>query len=67
MVGAKIGGLELAQLLQRSEVLAQLDEESSAALAPAGVEVIDVRLNRTEIPPNAARPGSWRGGRLHRV
>jgi len=53
LVGAKIGGLELAQLLQRSEVLAQLDEESSAALASAGVEVIDVRLNRTEIPPNA--------------
>ena len=53
LVGAKIGGLELSQLLQRSEVLTQLDEESSEALASTGVEVVDVRLNRTEIPPNA--------------
>lgn len=53
LVGAKIGGLALAQLLQRAEVLSQLDEESSAALVGAGVEVVDVRLNRTEIPPNA--------------
>jgi membrane protease subunit HflC len=53
LVGAKIGGLELSQLLQRSEVLSQLDEESSAALASTGVQVVDVRLNRTEIPSNA--------------
>jgi membrane protease subunit HflC len=53
LVGAKIGGLELSQLLQRSEVLTQLDEESSEALASSGVRVVDVRLNRTEIPANA--------------
>ena len=53
LVGAKIGGLQLDQLLQRSEVLTQLDEESSEALASTGVRVVDVRLNRTEIPPNA--------------
>lgn len=53
LVGAKIGGLALTQLLQRAEVLSQLDEEGSIALADTGVEVVDVRLNRTEIPPNA--------------
>ena len=40
LVGAKIGGLELSQLLQRSEVLSRLDEESSAALASTGVQVV---------------------------
>lgn len=53
LVGAKIGGLELSQLLQRAEVLSELAEESSAALSETGVDVVDVRLNRTEIPPNA--------------
>lgn len=53
LVGAKIGGLALSQLLQRAEVLSQLDEESSEALGSTGVEVVDVRLNRTEIPSNA--------------
>ena len=36
-----------------AEVLSTLHEESSASLAGSGVEVIDVRLNRTELPPNA--------------
>jgi membrane protease subunit HflC len=53
VVGSKIGGLNLAQLLARSEVLSTLHEESSANLLGTGVEVVDVRLNRTELPPNA--------------
>jgi len=52
-VGARIGTLELSQLLERAEVLDQLDEESSEEMAGTGVMVVDVRLNRTEIPKNA--------------
>lgn len=53
VVGSTIGGLNLSQLLARTEVLSQLHAESSARLENTGVEVIDVRLNRTELPPNA--------------
>ncbi len=53
LVGSKIGGLDLAQLLARSEVLSTLAAESSQALEGTGVAVVDVRLNRTELPPNA--------------
>ena len=53
LVGAKVGGLELVQLLQRAEDLHTLDEEGSARLVGSGVEIVDVRINRTEIPSNA--------------
>ena len=53
LVGAKIGVLNLSQLLARAETLSRLNEESTKRLAGTGVEVIDVRLNRTELPPNA--------------
>lgn len=53
LVGDKIGGLTLDQLLARSELLETLAAESSAELVGQGVEVIDVRLNRTELPRNA--------------
>jgi len=53
LVGSKIGGLALSQLLARTEVLDTLHEESSSRLTGTGVEVVDVRLNRTELPPNA--------------
>jgi membrane protease subunit HflC len=53
LVGDKIGGLTLAELLARSEVLHTLAEESNQGLADQGVHVVDVRLNRTEIPRNA--------------
>jgi len=58
LVGAKIGGLDLSQLLSRAAVLDQLDEESNAALGSTGVRVVDVRLNRTEIP-KAAEPAAF--------
>ncbi|MDP6977697.1 MAG: protease modulator HflC [Myxococcota bacterium] len=53
LVGSKIGALDLAQLLARNEVLRTLHEESSERLRGTGVEVVDLRLNRTEFPPNA--------------
>lgn len=53
LVGAKIGELNLTQLLARTEVLSTLHQESTARLEGTGVEVVDVRLNRTELPPNA--------------
>jgi len=52
-VGARIGTLELSELLERSASLDLLDEESSEEMAGTGVQVVDVRLNRTEIPKNA--------------
>lgn len=53
LVGSKIGELNLAQLLARAEVLDTLHIVSTARLEGMGVEVVDVRLNRTELPPNA--------------
>jgi membrane protease subunit HflC len=53
LVGARIGVLNLAQLLARAEILSRLNEETTARLEGTGVEVVDVRLNRTELPPNA--------------
>jgi membrane protease subunit HflC len=58
LVGAKIGGLTRAQLLARSEVISQLDEEADVELASAGVDIIDVRLNRIELP-RAAEPAAY--------
>ena len=53
LVGSKIGGLDLPQLLARNEALANLHGESSERLVGTGVEVVDIRLNRTELPTNA--------------
>jgi len=58
LVGAKIGGLTRAQLLARSGVISQLDEEADEQLASTGVDVIDVRLNRIELP-RAAEPAAY--------
>jgi membrane protease subunit HflC len=52
-VGDAIGGLTLSQLLERAEILDHLAEESNAELAEKGVQVVDVRLNRTELPRKA--------------
>ena len=58
LVGAKIGGLTRAQLLARSETISRLDEEADAELASTGVDIIDVRLNRIELPW-AAEPAAY--------
>ncbi|MFK7897515.1 MAG: protease modulator HflC [Myxococcota bacterium] len=50
LVGNAVGGLTMAELLARASALEQLDEEASQALTDNGVEVIDVRINRTELP-----------------
>jgi len=53
LVGSKIGRLSLAQLLERVEVLDTLAEDATTRLGADGVEVVDVRLNRTELPASA--------------
>ena len=65
LVGAKIGGLTRAQLLARSEVISRLDEEADAELASTGVDIVDVRLNRIELP-RAAEPAAYRQMREQR-
>lgn len=50
LVGDAVGGLTMAQLLARAEVLETLDESATEELASNGVRVIDVRINRTELP-----------------
>lgn len=53
LVGATIGRLPLEQLLSRANVLDRLDTEVSVKLADKGVQVVDVRINRTELPREA--------------
>jgi membrane protease subunit HflC len=65
LVGAKIGSLTRAQLLARSEVISTLDEESDAELASTGADVVDVRLNRIELP-RAAEPAAYKQMREQR-
>lgn len=50
LVGDAVGGLTMAQLLARAESLERLDENATAELESNGVRVIDVRINRTELP-----------------
>ena len=49
-VGDAVGELSMTELLSRAEALDDLDEKASAELAESGVRVIDVRINRTELP-----------------
>jgi membrane protease subunit HflC len=58
LVGAKIGALDLAQLLDRAEGISTFDEESTEDLRGTGVAIIDVRLNRIELP-RAAEPAAY--------
>jgi membrane protease subunit HflC len=53
MVGATIGRLPLQLVLSRGKVLDNLDAELSSALAGKGIEVVDLRINRTELPKDA--------------
>jgi membrane protease subunit HflC len=53
LVGDKIGKLPLQQVLSRAAVFDELDSEASAALLEKGVVVLDLRINRTEIPREA--------------
>jgi len=53
LVGASIGNLTMQELLSRAEVLEALDVRASEELASNGVRVVDVRINRTELPLKA--------------
>lgn len=53
LVGASIGNLTMQELLSRAEVLEALDTRASEELASNGVRVVDVRINRTELPLKA--------------
>lgn len=52
-VGATIGRMPLEQLLARAQVIDEIGDELSASLAEKGIEVLDVRINRTELPTQA--------------
>lgn len=50
LVGDAVGNLSMAELLARAEVLETLDTRATEELGSNGVRVIDVRINRTELP-----------------
>jgi len=50
LVRDAVGGLSMAELLARAEVLETLDASATEDLGPNGVRVIDVRISRTELP-----------------
>lgn len=50
LVGNAVGTLSMTELLARTEVLDQLYQRATTELAGNGVRVIDVRINRTELP-----------------
>ncbi|MDG2050065.1 MAG: protease modulator HflC [Myxococcota bacterium] len=52
-VGAKISKMALEQLLGRSQVLTALSDEVRQSMSAKGVEILDVRINRTELPERA--------------
>jgi len=53
LVGDAIGTLTMTQLLGRAESLELLAERASDELATNGVRILDVRINRTELPLRA--------------
>ncbi|MGH0037802.1 MAG: protease modulator HflC [Myxococcota bacterium] len=65
LVGAKVGGLTLTEILARAEILDRLAEESNTDLEDTGVVVADVRLARTELP-RAAEPAAYQQMREQR-
>jgi membrane protease subunit HflC len=50
LVGDAVGNLTMAELLARSEILETLDERATEELTSNGIRVVDVRINRTELP-----------------
>ncbi len=52
-VGATVSRMPLSQLLGRARVLSALGEDVSASLREKGIEILDVRINRTELPERA--------------
>ena len=58
LVKSTIGTLSMGELLARSEALDTLAQRSTEALIGDGVRVIDVRINRTELPLPSQK-GYW--------
>jgi len=52
-VGATVSRMPLEQLLGRARVLSALSEDVSATMAAKGIEILDLRINRTELPKRA--------------
>lgn len=50
LVKSSIGTLSMSDLLARAEVLGTLSRSATQALIDDGVRVVDVRINRTELP-----------------
>ncbi len=50
LVGNAVGTLTMTELLARAELLDSLDERATEELESNGVRVVDVRINRTELP-----------------
>ncbi len=50
LVGDAVGNLSMASLLARAEILDSLGERATEELESNGIRVIEVRINRTELP-----------------
>ncbi len=50
LVGDAVGNLTMAELLARAEALDSLDESATEELESDGIRIVDVRINRTELP-----------------
>lgn len=57
-VQEQVGRSTRAELLARSEVIATLEDATEEALAKTGIDIVDVRLNRIELP-RAAEPAAY--------
>lgn len=53
LVGDSVGGLTMTELLGRTEALDGLADRATDQLVESGVRVVDVRINRTELPIKA--------------
>lgn len=53
LVGDAVGGLTMSELLGRTEALDGLSDRATEQLTESGVRVVDVRINRTELPIKA--------------
>jgi len=50
IVGDAIARLDIVQLLARNEELGRLTQRANLELGETGVEIVDVQINRTELP-----------------
>ena len=53
LVGATVGRMTLQELLARSELINDLGQALRKDMAAKGVHIVDVRINRTELPKKA--------------